>query len=227
MKVLAINGSHRKTWNTGTVLKNVLEGAAAVADNVETELIDLYDLNYQGCISCFRCKLIGGPSYGRCAVKDELQPVLTKIIESDAVIFGSPIYFSDVTGMTRCMFERLCFPLFVYDKDYTSLAPKKVRTGFIYTMNVKYDLMEKIGYPQRLSVMENFIGRIFSYKPHVQFVNNTLQFKDYSKYMAPMFSEKEKQEYREKHFPEDCKDAYQMGASLVVEVMADQNQRNE
>lgn len=227
MKVIAINGSPRKTWNTADVLKNALDGARAVAEDVSAESVNLYELNYQGCISCFRCKLLGGPSYGRCAVNDDLKPVLSKIIEADAVIFGSPIYFSDVSGMMRCMLERLCFPLFVYDKDYTSLAPKKTRTGFIYTMNVQYKVMEDLGYIQRLKVMENFVGRIFHHKPLVQYVNNTLQFKDYSKYMAVLFSEKEKLEYREKHFPEDCKDAYQMGAALVVEAMADQNQRKE
>lgn len=224
MKVMAINGSPRTKWNTATVLQHALDGAASAHKDAECEMINLYELNYKGCISCFQCKRIGGSSYGRCAVKDELKPVLNKMIESDVLIFGSPIYFSDVTGMARCMFERLCFPLFVYDKDYTSLAPKKVHTGFIYTMNVPYTSMEQIGYPARLSVIENVIGRIFSHTPHVQYVNNTFQFPDYSKYMSELFSPEEKKAYREKHFPEDCKDAYQMGAALVLEAMAEQNQ---
>lgn len=54
MKVLAINGSPRKTWNTATVLTKALEGAAS--QGAQTELIHLYDLNYKGCISCFACK---------------------------------------------------------------------------------------------------------------------------------------------------------------------------
>lgn len=44
----------------------------------ETELINLYDLQYRGCISCFSCKRIGGKSYGKCAVNDELTPILKK-----------------------------------------------------------------------------------------------------------------------------------------------------
>lgn len=223
MKVMAINGSPRKKWNTATVLEHALQGAASVDNKVSCELINLYELNYKGCISCFQCKLIGGASYGRCAVKDQLKPVLDSMIEADVLIFGSPIYFSDVTGMARCMFERLCFPLFVYDKNYSSLAPKKVRTGFIYTMNIGYTSMEEYGYPGRLAVMEKFVGRIFSHTPQVQYVNNTLQFSDYSKYKAELFSPEEKKAYREKHFPEDCKDAFQMGATLVLEAMKDQN----
>ena len=70
MKVLAINGSPRTKWNTAALLNNALEGAAS--QGAETELVHLYRLNYKGCVSCFSCKLKGGKSYGRCAVKDEL-----------------------------------------------------------------------------------------------------------------------------------------------------------
>lgn len=74
MKVLAINGSPRKTWNTATLLKKALEGAAS--QGAVTELVHLYDLTYKGCTSCFACKMIGGPSNGRCAMQDELRPIL-------------------------------------------------------------------------------------------------------------------------------------------------------
>lgn len=74
MKVYAINGSPRKSWNTAMLLENALKGAAA--QGAETELIHLYDLNFKGCTSCFGCKLKGGKSYGKCAMRDDLTPVL-------------------------------------------------------------------------------------------------------------------------------------------------------
>jgi multimeric flavodoxin WrbA len=116
VKVLAINGSPRKRWNTATLLNNVLEGAAS--QGAETELIHLYDLDYKGCRSCFSCKLIGGKSYGRCATKDDLTPVLEKIQLVDALILGSPIYFGEVTGAMRSFLERLLFPNTVYDENH-------------------------------------------------------------------------------------------------------------
>jgi multimeric flavodoxin WrbA len=79
MKLLAINGSPRKKWNTAMLLENALEGAAS--KGAETELVHLYDLTYTGCTSCFACKLKGGKSYGKCAVNDGLTPVLEKIPE--------------------------------------------------------------------------------------------------------------------------------------------------
>lgn len=55
MKVYAINGSPRKNKNTATLLKKALEGVKASSPNeeIETEIINLYDLNYTGCKSCF------------------------------------------------------------------------------------------------------------------------------------------------------------------------------
>ena len=76
-KVYAINGSPRKNWNTATLLKHALEGAAS--QGAETELIHLYDLNFKGCTSCFSCKLKDGESFGKCAMKDGLTPVLEKL----------------------------------------------------------------------------------------------------------------------------------------------------
>ena len=49
MKVIAINGSPRRNWNTATLLEKTLEGAAS--EGAETELIHLYDLDFKGCIS--------------------------------------------------------------------------------------------------------------------------------------------------------------------------------
>ncbi|NSA18866.1 multimeric flavodoxin WrbA [Clostridium saccharobutylicum] len=134
MKVIAINGSPRKNKNTVTILNKALEGAAS--RGAETELIHLYDQNYKGCVSCFACKLKDGKSYGKCALKDDLTPILEKVSNADAIIFGSPIYLHSVTGAMRSFLERLIFQYLVYDKDHSSLFQRKIPAGFIYTMNV-------------------------------------------------------------------------------------------
>ncbi|MDR3670750.1 MAG: flavodoxin family protein [Holophaga sp.] len=113
MRVIGINGSPRKKWNTATLLGKALEGAASVG--AETELIHIYDLDYKGCRSCFACKLKTGSSHGSCSMKDDLTPVLEKVKQADAVVLGSPIYFGMVTGEMRSFLERLMFPYLVYD----------------------------------------------------------------------------------------------------------------
>jgi multimeric flavodoxin WrbA len=143
MKVIAINGSPRKKWNTATLLEKALEGAAS--EGAETGLIHLYDLNFKGCTSCFACKLKDGKSYGKCAMKDELTPVLDKLKDADAVILGSPIYLGNSTGEMRSFMERYVFPYIVYSNDIPSLYPKNIPVGFIYTMGVKEENFDLFG----------------------------------------------------------------------------------
>jgi Multimeric flavodoxin WrbA len=147
MKVIAFNGSPRKEWNTATLLKDALGGAAS--RGAETALVHLYDLDYKGCVSCFSCKLKGGKSYGHCAHKDGLTPILDGIEEADAIIFGSPIYLGDITGEMKSCIERLVYPYLPYVLPPGTLFPKKIKTAFIFTMGVPEDGMEKAGYKQR------------------------------------------------------------------------------
>lgn len=217
MEIVAINGSPRKKWNTATLLQNVLDGARETDPGIEATLVNLYDHKYQGCISCFACKLIGGPSYGKCVVKDDIQPVMQKVLHSDIAVFGSPVYFSDITGMMRCFLERLLFPNFVYDAAHTSIAPRKVRNAFLYTMNVPGKMMAQYHYKERLRPMESFVGNIFGHQPHVVYANDTTQFADYGKYMNSLFSPEEKKKVHETQFPLDCKAARELGAQLVRE----------
>lgn len=217
MQIYAINGSPRKKWNTAQALESALAGAAESADNVLTEMINLYDYNYKGCVECFACKRIGGPSYGKCAVKDDIHSLLRNVLMADAIIFGSPIYFSEITGMMRCFLERLVFPVMVYDKNHSSIAPRKVHTGFIYTMNAPANVMDTYHYRERLGVMENFCGNIFQHKPRILYINDTLQFPDYSKYENSLFSPEEKQRHHDLQFPIDLKSARELGAALAAD----------
>lgn len=215
MQIYAINGSPRKKGNTGKILANVLEGAAEARGDVLTETINLYDYRYVGCISCFECKRIGGPSYGKCAPKDDIHQLLQNVLHADIVVFGSPIYFSDITGMMRSFLERLLFPCFVYDKNYTSIAPKKLHSAMIYTMNVPEAMMVEMGYPGRLKPMEGFIGHCFGHEPKILHVNDTWQFKDYSKYESSAFDPVHKAKMRDEQFPKDCEAARKLGVELV------------
>jgi len=217
MKLIAINGSPRKSKNTAILLNKALEGAAS--QGAETELIQLYDQNYKGCISCFACKLKDGKSYGKCAVKDDLTPILEKVANADAIILGSPIYFGAVTGGMRSFVERFMFPYLVYDTSYSSLFGRKIPTGFIYTMNVNNQQMKDVGYEQGLKFVENAMERLFgSFESLI--VNDTYQFNDYSKYVVTAFDEKKKAQVKKDQFPKDCKNAFDMGVRFVEQAIS-------
>lgn len=212
MKIIAVNGSPRKTWNTATLLTKALEGAASAG--AETEMVHLYDLDYKGCSSCFSCKLKDGKSYGRCAMNDGLTPILAKVEDADAVVLGSPNYIGAPSGMLKAFLERLLFPYVVYDAEMTSLFKKGLKTGFIYTMGSADAWMKEMGYEQAAVFVENLLKRIFG-SAELLIVNDTYQFDDYTKYVAPKFDPAVKAMRREKQFPVDCKNAFEMGVRLV------------
>ncbi|WP_213698655.1 flavodoxin family protein [Acetomicrobium sp.] len=212
MKLIAVNGSPRKKWNTATLLEHALKGAESAG--AETKLVHLYDLDYKGCISCFACKLKGGKSFGKCAVNDDLAPLLEEIRTVDALILGSPIYFGDVTGEMRSFLERLFFQFPIYEPDATVRQPNKVRTAWVYTMNVTEELAKQMGYDRMFrnnaALLERFFGPCESLMCY-----DTLQFDDYSKYAARRFDPVAKRKRHEEVFPEDCKRAYELGVRLV------------
>jgi multimeric flavodoxin WrbA len=212
MNVIGINGGPRKKWNTAMMLEKALEGAAS--KGARTSLIHLYDLNFKGCISCFACKKRNGKSYGKCAVEDDLTSVYAMVKGADALILGSPVYFSDVSGEMRSFMERLLFPYLVYAIPRETLFPKKIRTGLIYTMNASAESAKQIGYDRLFATNENVMKMIFGHCESLMSYE-TYQFKNYSKMVADMFDVEKRRKRREEIFPRDCQKAYEMGAGFA------------
>jgi len=216
MKIIGFNGSPRKTWNTATLLNKALEGAAS--QGAETELIHLYDLNYKGCISCFACKTKGGKSYGRCPIQDDLAAIFKKAEEVDGIILGSPIYYGRVTGEMAAFMERFLFQYSVYSTPPQSLFPKKINTGFIYTMNVTEEQMKEFGMDKPIGFNEFALRNVFGVSQSLLSFD-TYQFEDYSKVVASRFDSEKKAKRREEVFPVDCRKAFDMGVKFATEVV--------
>lgn len=212
MKVLAINGSPRKTWNTATLLLKALEGAAA--RGAETEIVHLYDLQFKGCISCFGCKTKEGKSYGRCAVRDDLSPVLEKVEKADGLVLGSPIYFGTVTGEMRSFHERLFFPYLTYTDPPGSIFPGKLRVGALYTLGATEEMSKQRGFDQHIALNQGVIEMLFGNGESLESYD-TYQFDDYSKVVAERFDPALKALRRAEVFPVDCRKAYELGERLA------------
>jgi len=212
VKILAVNGSPRKRWNTATLLEKALAGAAS--RGAETELIHLYDHDFKGCTSCFGCKLKGGKSYGKCAMTDGLTPILEALADADAFLLGSPIYFGTVTGEMRSFMERLLFPYLVYTRPPGSLFGRKIPTAFIYTMNVSEDMMKEFNYPVHIGLNENILRRTFG-RSETLCSFETLQFEDYDQVVFSYFDPAERRERHRTVFPEDCRKAFALGTRLA------------
>lgn len=212
MKVIAINGSPRKNWNTHMLLSKALEGADAAG--AETELVNLYDLDYKGCTSCLACKLRDSDNIGHCAVNDGLKPVLESIDKCDGLILGSPIYFGEVTGMMRAFLERLFFQYLSYDDYSKTYFTGNIKPAFIFTMNVSEDMLVQAGYQDKIEAYKMMLTRFFGSAE--SFVSTeTLQVNDYSRYHMELFNEAERKVRRAETFPSECKKAYELGKSMA------------
>ena len=215
MKVLAINGSPRKSGNTAALLKQAMDGAKS--QGAETRRIDLYSMNYKGCISCFYCKRKDKP-HGICAVRDDLTPILAELKETDILLLGSPIYYDNITSGMVAFLERFLFSNYIYSEEIPTVFPKVLPTGFIYDMNITQEQAQKVHLYSNLEKYQRSIKEVLGCRPELLYVYNTWQFSDYSKYESSIFSESEKRKQREEQFPLDCQAAYDLGAKLVRQV---------
>jgi len=213
MKVMAFNGSPRKKkWNTVTLLNNALQGAQSTG--AQTELVQLYDLKFSGCISCFSCKRLSRKKDGVCSVQDDLTPVLDRVKQADALIIGSPVYYGAESAATRAFLERLCFPYLKYSKDGRSLFPRRINTAMIYTMNAPDQILQRIGYDRMFAMTQMTLGMHFG-ACELLLSSDTLQYSDYDKYEAEAFDKNAKQQRHTKVFPDDCARAFALGVRMA------------
>ena len=207
-KVIAVNAGPRKGWNTDTLITEASRGAESAGAIIER--FDLFRLErYTGCISCFGCKK--EKFKGHCICRDALTPVLDAIRESDGLIIGSPNYLSEMTASFRALYERLIFQNLTYNLETPCCNQHPVPVLLIMTSNAPdtaYLPLVK-NYQQTLN---RFVG-----PTEILISGNTLQLKDYGKTDWPwtMFDPEAKQKRHETVFPEECREAFDMGATLA------------
>lgn len=102
-KILGIIGSPRMNGNTHVLMSRILDGARANGANTET--VFLGDLNISecdGCHACWKGKHV-------CSKNDDMSDLYLKIMESDVMIFGTPVYWFGPTAIMKCFIDRFVF----------------------------------------------------------------------------------------------------------------------
>ena len=102
MKAVVVCGSPRVKGNTQMILETACD--VLKEKGVDTELVLLHNKLIKPCIACERCKQLKDRT---CSIKDDdFHPVLEKIIEADAFIIGSPVYFGCATSQITSLLHR-------------------------------------------------------------------------------------------------------------------------
>ncbi len=198
------------------LLTAAMEGAQEAGAKVE--LVHLYDLIFQGCISCFACKKLPEPT-ACCAQKDALTPVLQKAYQADVLLIGSPVYFAGLPASLRAFLERL---LYKYPHETGTSTYKPV--GILYSMNATKEQAENLNYRTILWSMEDFLTRNFQEVEALE-AYDTYQFNDYGEYHMPVDLER-KTRQKEQQFPIDLMNAKMLGTQLVKRVMRAKQKEN-
>ncbi|KKG53995.1 flavodoxin family protein [Methanosarcina mazei] len=102
MKVLGINGSARKDGNTAILIQTVFD--ELTKEGIETELIQLSENRIEGCKACRSCHK---KKDKQCVITDDFfNECLAKMIASDGIILGSPVYSAGVTSQMKALIDR-------------------------------------------------------------------------------------------------------------------------
>ena len=133
MKITILQGSARKKGNTARVLTWAEKELINLGHDVDS--IYLHPKNLKGCLGCGKCKE-KSDSIG-CVQKDDVPEVLEKMINSQLVIFSSPLYFWGFSSQIKTIIDRT-YSLYTKEPEHTSLVDGQ-RQALIATGAGAYD----------------------------------------------------------------------------------------
>ncbi len=99
MKVLGIVCSPRKGGNTEILMREALKAVEEAGG--KTELFLMADMDVSPCDACGACW-----ETGTCKIDDDMQKVYDSLLASDGVIFGTPVYFINVSAQAKAVIDR-------------------------------------------------------------------------------------------------------------------------
>jgi multimeric flavodoxin WrbA len=110
-KVLVLLGSPRRKGNSAILADQISKGAKSAKAMVE--IIYLHGKKIAPCNACFSCQKKGSKG---CSIQDDMQDIYLKLIEADAWVIASPVYWFTMSAQTKIFMDR-CFGLPAYHKD--------------------------------------------------------------------------------------------------------------
>ena len=123
-KVLVLLGSPRRKGNSAALAEAIARGAKAAGAEVET--LYLHGLAIAPCKACMACQK---PRSKGCSIDDDMQPIYRKMLEADAWVLASPVYWFTLSAQLKLWMDR-CFALPAYGRD--PFAGKRIALALAY-----------------------------------------------------------------------------------------------
>ena len=102
MKVLILNGSPRVGGNTSIALDEMVK--IFEKEGVETEIVQVGNMNVRGCIACNTCA-----TKGKCVFDDIVNELAPKFEEADGLVIASPVYYASANATLIAVLDRLFY----------------------------------------------------------------------------------------------------------------------
>lgn len=181
-----------------------MKGAESAGADVE--YVDLYKLDLCGCRNCSICK--NDDKVGKCYWKDEVSPLIERILDSDCLIIASPIFFTEPTSHYRALIERLIYCIVSFKTGNTFKG--RINVGLIYSMEYSVKYFEESVRPhlkQSEGLLEMFNGKVMIFSSRIitkNEYNNAIENDEL----------KDKLKLKENQFSMDLEKAFNMGVEL-------------
>ena len=151
MKAIVINAGPKRRDYNAKLARSALSGAESVG--AEVEYVDLYKYDLHGCMICTVCK--NEDKVGKCYWKDDLSPLIERILDCDCLLISVPIFFTEPASHFRALVERLIYCIVSYKTG--NAFSGRINVGLFYTLNYSADYFEKSVRPH-LKSSEDLFG---------------------------------------------------------------------
>jgi len=110
MNLLAIMGSPRIGKATDTLVDKAIEGFKSKSPNCNVKKINLIEHDIKYCKNCLACRdSQTNEPVAKCAIRDDMDYIKEDILNSDLLIFGTPVHMGYATAVMMTFLERICW----------------------------------------------------------------------------------------------------------------------
>jgi NAD(P)H-dependent FMN reductase len=103
MKVVSLNGSPKgRNSNTHVMIEALLKGFQSPGTEISNVFLSEKKIGY--CTGCYSC---WSKTPGRCVIDDDMKDVIGLMSGADILIFGSPVFFCNISGTLKVFVDRL------------------------------------------------------------------------------------------------------------------------
>ena len=101
MNIVVLMGSPNKKGSTSILIEEFKRGAEESGHKVE--VFDICHMNIHPCIGCVQCGY-----EGPCVQKDDIELIKLKLLNSDMVVFATPLYYYGMSAQLKTVVDRFC-----------------------------------------------------------------------------------------------------------------------